>query len=131
MENNLQVTRKDAKLKSIQMGYLAETAVIKKLQAEGFKLIIRNYSIHNLGELDVVMEKDDNIYVIEVKSRRINCLVGSQENAVTEYKRRRIYKTTEVLIDRYGLFDRNIYFLVGCVTHTKSGLIQNVEIIPF
>lgn len=108
-----------------------EEAVIAKMISEGFTLLERNFTIHNVGELDSVFEKDGDIYVVEVKSRIADNCFSSPEESISKSKYRKLVKTTQIFINRYKLFDANIIFLIGAVTHNRDGLIQNVEIIPF
>lgn len=109
----------------------AEEAVVKLMTASGYILICRNFEVHNVGELDCVFEKAGEIYVIEVRSRRNIGSFPSSAETVDYRKRRKIIKTTERLIERYGLHGKNIVFLVAQVTHNASGMIKNIELIPF
>jgi len=112
-------------------GNLGEDAVIRKMCMEGFTFVARNFTVHNMGELDVVMEKEGEIYVVEVKSRLENTYYASPEKSIPRSKRLKIQRTTSVLLSRLGKTDVNVHFLAGCVTHRRDGMIQNVEIIPF
>lgn len=109
----------------------AEDAVVKMMTSDGYKLICRNFEVHNVGELDSVFEKAGEIYVIEVRSRRNNGNFPSSAETVDYRKRNKIFKTTERLISRYNLYDMNVVFLVAQVTHNASGMIKNIELIPF
>jgi len=109
----------------------AEEAVIRLMTGEGYNLICRNFEIHNVGELDCVLEKEGDVYVVEVRSRRNKGPYPSSAETVDRRKRRKIERTTEYLISRYRLFDRNVIFMVAQVTHDSSGMIKNIELIPF
>ena len=37
------------------IGNEAEDAVIRNMAAHGYKYLVRNFTVHNMGELDVVM----------------------------------------------------------------------------
>lgn len=113
------------------IGNDAEDAVIRFLASKGYRLLVRNFSVHNMGELDVVMTKDDDLFVVEVKSRLEGTLYADPAGSITRSKQKKMLNTTRVLISKYGLFDKNVHFLAGCVTHRRDGMIQNVEIIPF
>lgn len=113
------------------IGNEAEDAVIRLMASQGYTFIVRNFTVHNMGELDVVMRKGNDLYVIEVKSRLENTAYADPLRSITPKKRMRMYNTTQVLISRYRLFDMDVHFLAGCVTHRRDGMIQNVEIIPF
>jgi len=118
-------------IKSKRIGNEAEDAVIRKMAALGYSFLLRNFTVHNLGELDVVMTKGTDLYVVEVKSRLEGTIYADPLASISYKKRMRMMNTTKVLISKYKLFDMNVHFLAGCVTHRRDGMIQNVEIIPF
>ena len=113
------------------VGKAGEDAVIKEMLLQGYRFLDRNFSVHNMGELDVIMEKDGDIYVVEVKSRLENTRYTDPASSISYRKRLRMLNTTKVYISKYNLYDRNVHFLAGCVTHRRDGVIQNVELIPF
>ena len=51
------------------IGKIGEDAVCNKLINEGYVILVRNYSVHNVGELDIVATKGPDVYVVEVKAR--------------------------------------------------------------
>ena len=112
-------------------GNIAEQAVVDAMTSKGFELITRNFSVHNVGEIDIAMKKGDTVYIIEVKSRLSGNQYQSSCEAVVSSKRRKVVNTTKYLLRYYGLEEMNVIFLAGCVTHNKSGLVQKIEIIPF
>ena len=125
------MTKEDRRTIKRKTGDIAEEAVIRSMTKEGYRLICRNFEIHNVGELDCVFEKNGEIYVVEVRSRHNKGCYPSSAETVDYRKRLKIERTTQYLISRYRLFDRNIIFLVAQVTHDTSGMIKNIELIPF
>ena len=125
------MTKEDRRTIKRKTGDIAEEAVIRSMTKEGYRLICRNYEIHNIGELDCVFEKNGEIYVVEVRSRYNKGCYPSSAETVDYRKRMKIERTTQYLISRYRLYDRNIIFLVAQVTHDTSGMIKNIELIPF
>ncbi|MCQ2516876.1 MAG: YraN family protein [Saccharofermentans sp.] len=113
------------------IGKAGEDAVIKEMFLQGYRFLDRNFSVHNMGELDVIMEKDGDIYVVEVKSRLEKTKYTDPASSISYRKRIRMLNTTKVYICKHNLYDRNVHFLAGCVTHSRDGVIQNVELIPF
>ncbi len=113
------------------IGKAGEDAVIKTMLLQGFRFLDRNFSVHNMGELDVIMEKDGDIYVVEVKSRLEDTKFTDPASSISFKKRIRILNTTKVYISKHNLYEKNVHFLAGCVTHRIDGVIQNVELIPF
>ena len=113
------------------IGDNAEEAVVRMMLNDGYTLLCRNFEIHNVGELDCVFLKDSEVYVVEVRTRRNLGRYPSSSETVDYRKRRKIERTTQYLIRRYNLYDRNIVLIVAQVTHDASGMIKNIEMIPF
>lgn len=113
------------------IGDSGEDAVIKMMMDKGFQLVCRNFEVHNVGELDCVFKKDNEIYVVEVRSRKNLGNYPSSAETVDHKKRQKILKTTDCLIRKYRFYEMNFVFLVAQVTHDASGMIKNIELIPF
>jgi len=114
-----------------QRGLRCESYVISGMEERGYKLIARNYRIHNVGELDIVMEKNNEIYVIEVKARKVYKDYPKPIEAITPSKKTKLIRTTNYLLREYKLWGRNIHFLASLVYLNGDGSVQKVEIIPF
>ena len=114
-----------------EIGDQGEEAVAHYLTNRGFRLIARNYNVPGVGELDLIFEKEGVLYITEVKSRRNNGPYPHSMEAVDFRKRKRIFKTTKRFMAERGYFNRDIVFLLGCVTHDETGQIKKVEVIPF
>ena len=52
------------------VGIKGEDAAAGLLKDKGFNILRRNYAVHNVGEIDIVAEKDGDIHVFEVRTRR-------------------------------------------------------------
>jgi putative endonuclease len=113
------------------IGDNAEEAVVRMMLNNGYSLLCRNFEIHNVGELDCVFMKDRDVFIVEVRTRRNLGNYPSSSETVDFRKRRKIEMTAQYLISRYNLYDRNIVFLVAQVTHDASGMLKNIELIPF
>lgn len=112
-------------------GNLAEEQIANIFLAKGYRILCRNYTIHNVGELDIVFIKNDTVYVTEVRARKHIPGFPTPAESVTRSKRQKILKTTRYLINEFNLYDKNVYFLIGQVTLDEAGLVQNVEFTPF
>ena len=49
-----------------EIGNIAEEAVTKVLMRKGLRLVARNYSVPNCGELDVVMTRPSRLGVLRI-----------------------------------------------------------------
>ena len=131
LTGDIEMENEDKRTTKRKTGDKGEDAVIDLMRNQGYTLICRNFEIHNVGELDCVFEKDRDIYVVEVRSRRNKGNYPSSAETVDFKKRRKIERTTGYLIAKNRFYDRNIIFLVAQVTHDTSGMIKNIELIPF
>ena len=68
IKNNFDVNS-DRKLKK-KVGNLGDNIAVVFLEKRGFQIIDRNYK-NKAGEIDIIAQKDDFYYVVEVKTIRI------------------------------------------------------------
>ncbi len=113
------------------IGMKGEEAAAGLLKDKGYNILRRNYAVHNVGELDIIAEKDGDIHIFEVRTRRnIGTYPDSAESVVSK-KRSRVMRTAERFVNENGLFDRNIVFEVIKVTHDAQGNILKIDFVPF
>lgn len=74
-----------------QIGQLAEQKACEYLQAKGFRLITQNYRCY-FGEIDIVMQDQEDIVFIEVRSRA-DTLYGHALESIGVKKMRKLIKT--------------------------------------
>ncbi len=113
------------------IGNLGEDAAVTALQQRGFTILARNYSVHNVGEIDIIAGKDNDVYIFEVRTRLNRGSYPNSEESVTASKRKKVTRTAERYIAENDLYERNVVFEVIKVTHDAHGNIQSVELIPF
>ncbi len=87
------------KVSSKQKGDLAEREAEQFLLDNGYKLVVRNYRIHQ-GEIDLVVEQDELIVFVEVRYRR-NQSYLSPVFSVNEKKRKKLRKAALAFINHY------------------------------
>ena len=113
------------------VGMKGEEAAAGLLKDKGYNILRRNYAVHNVGELDIIAEKDGDIHIFEVRTRRnIGAYPDSAESVISK-KRSRVMRTAERFVNENGLFDRNIVFEVIKVTHDAQGNILKIDFVPF
>ena len=97
----LPLKNKNRPLKSVFMsdkkalGYYGENLALKYYQKLHYKLITKNY-YSRCGELDLVLEKNKQITVVEVKTRSTNKFLWAEES-IDNKKIEKIRRTYEVL----------------------------------
>ena len=113
------------------VGDKGEDSAVKLLEEKGFTIISRNYTVHNVGEIDIIAEKGGDIHILEVRTRQNRGTYPDSAESVTSSKRRKVMKTAEYFVMENILYDRNIIFEVAMVTHDKQGNILRVDFVPF
>ncbi|MBR2993643.1 MAG: YraN family protein [Clostridiales bacterium] len=113
------------------IGSNGEDAAVKALEAKGFAILKRNFSVHNVGEIDIIAEKESDIYVFEVRTRLNRGPFPDSAESVIRSKRNKVMRTAARFIDEQGYYDRNIIFEVIKVTHDEQGNVLEVEFVPF
>lgn len=113
------------------IGVKGEEETAKLLSDQGFVILERNYCTHNVGEIDIIAEREGDIYVFEVRTRLNLGSYPDSSESVTAAKRRRIMRTATYYIDENDLYDRNVVFKVAKVTHDEQGNIVSIEFVPF
>ena len=84
-----------------RLGQLGEDAAVTYLEKEGYAIRDRNWRKNHL-ELDIIASKDDELVVIEVKTRSNTDYIEPQE-AVDQRKIRRIAIAADAYIKRFGI----------------------------
>ena len=113
------------------IGSKGEDAAVKALESKGFAILKRNFTVHNVGEIDIIAEKESDIYVFEVRTRLNRGPFPDSAESVVRSKRNKVMRTAARFIDEQGYYDRNIIFEVIKVTHDEQGNILEVEFVPF
>ncbi len=113
------------------IGSKGEDAAVSVLESKGFAVLKRNYTVHNVGEIDIIAEKDEDIYVFEVRTRLNRGPFPDSAESVIRSKRNKVMRTAARYIDENGFYDRNIVFEVIKVTHDEQGNVLEVEFVPF
>ena len=113
------------------VGTKGEDAAAGLLRDKGYNILRRNYAVHNVGEIDIIAEKDDDIHIFEVRTRRNIGTYPDSAESVVQKKRNRVMRTAERFVNENELFDRNIVFEVIRVTHDEQGNILRIDFVPF
>ena len=113
------------------VGTRGEDAAAGLLRDKGYNILRRNYAVHNVGEIDIIAEKDGDIHIFEVRTRRNLGSYPDSAESVIKKKRNRVIRTAERFVNENDLFDRNIVFEVIRVTHDAQGNILRIDFVPF
>ena len=88
-----------------EQGEYTESLACRYLESKGFKLIEKNFSCR-LGEIDLIMQDNDNLVFVEVRYRRSNNF-GSGAESITTSKQSKLIKTASLYLQNYD--KRNKY----------------------
>ena len=113
------------------IGTKGEDAAAGLLKDKGFNILRRNYAVHNVGEIDIIAEKNDELHIFEVRTRRNIGTYPDSAESVIFMKRNRVIRTAERFIDENGLYEKNVIFEVIRVTHDEQGNILKIDFVPF
>jgi putative endonuclease len=105
-----------------QIGQLAEQQACDYLQSQGLRLLQQNYRCY-CGEIDLIMQEQNNIVFIEVRSRR-RIDFGSAVESITLSKRKKLIRTaTHFLQMKKWLYKVDSRFDIIAI-HPIDGKIQ-------
>ena len=110
-----------------EIGDKGERIAARALKKRGYKIIETNYSVHHVGEIDIVAKKDEYLVFVEVKYRK-NTLAGRPEEYVGRLKRQRLLRAAEQYILTHGVtapvrFD--VVSVIGNFIHPEVEVITN------
>jgi putative endonuclease len=105
-------------------GAAGEDLACEYLVRAGYRVLDRNWSSARV-ELDLVMEKDQEVVFVEVKTRGPGAMAPAV-SAVDAGKRSRLAKAASLYLSRRGLWERPCRFDVVTVTLGSDGT-SNVE----
>ena len=108
------------------IGYYGERVAAKALLKRGYRLLEHNYTIRG-GELDLILEKGDEIVFVEVKTRR-HTRFGSALESITPQKQRRLKRAAEVYLCSLPDAERDIRFFAVAVILDADDRVLRTEI---
>lgn len=109
-----------------KIGDAGECFAARYLQERGYRLLSKNFTVHRRGEIDLVMEKDEFLVCVEIKTRRSTAVPF--EALVPWRKQQRIVFAARCYVQRWQLTEKVVRFDVVFVD-VSSGVpvITHVE----
>ena len=107
------------------IGQAGEKAACKYLKKHGYKILECNYKCYSgkmVGEIDIVAQKGDTIYFVEVKTRK-NEEFGLPCEAVTKSKQHKLIRTAYTYIAEHHL-DCNYSFDIVEAFHNDKKIVS-------
>lgn len=79
------------------LGDLGEQIAENYLKQKGYKILDKNFRYSKLGEIDIVGEKNNNIYFFEVKARKKKHVSDFMpEDGITYQKQKKLIKLSQI-----------------------------------
>jgi len=112
--------------KNLNLGRNGEDAAVSYLEANGYRILARNYKTR-LGEIDIIACDKDTFAFIEVKARSSD-IRGLPSEAVSVTKQRQISKVAILFLKENKSLDKKARFDVVSLLYTE-GAAPKIELI--
>lgn len=110
-----------------EQGEYTESLACKFLEDKGFKLIERNFHCR-LGEIDLIMQDNNNLVFVEVRYRRSNNF-GSGAESITYNKQSKLIKTASVYLQQHAKLNKypSRFDVVSITGFIETDNINNID----
>lgn len=108
-----------------ELGQWGEDTACHILVSKGYKIEARNYRF-NKYEIDIILSKEDNFVVAEVKTRQ-TAEIGEPWKAVTLSKQRQIIKVANHYLQSKNIEQQVRFDVVSIVHNQYHTKIQHIE----
>ena len=92
-------------------GSMGEKIALDYLVKENFNIIIQNYRVGKLGEIDIIASEKEFLCFIEVKTRTSN-LFGSPSEAVNKKKQQCIKILAQIYTKQHNIKDKDLRLIL-------------------
>ena len=106
-----------------QCGDKGEQLVAQFLEADGFRILARNYARRN-GEIDLVAQRGQMIVFVEVKSRTQSSFDLTE--VISRAKQKRVIAAAKSFIIGHRLYDNGYRFDVALIENLESEMITYI-----
>lgn len=108
-----------------ELGKEGEKIAAKYLKEKNFEILEKNYRFKHL-ELDIVTKKDEQLIVVEVKTRASEYMAGPHET-VSKKKQKDIIKATNEYIYEHDI-DLEVRFdIISIILNNQDRKIEHIE----
>ncbi len=110
-----------------KLGHLGEEIAVRYLQDKGYRILHRNWGLHKGYELDIVAMYNDEVVVVEVKTRSSD-IFQRPEDAVNATKIKRICMATHRYLRYFQLLVNVRFDIIAIVYHSAENYdINHIE----
>ncbi|NQT26340.1 YraN family protein [candidate division KSB1 bacterium] len=109
-----------------QLGKRGEEIAAEFLQSKGYTIRDRNFQIRE-GELDLIVEVDDTLVFVEVKTVRSEAF-GHPADKVDSRKQHRMILAAEAYLQKYEINDMDCRFdVIAIRIKTGNSIVEHIE----
>ena len=110
-----------------EQGEYTESLACQYLEEKGFKLLKRNFNCR-FGEIDLIMQDNDNLVFVEVRYRR-STNFGSGAESITANKQSKLIKTASAYLQQHAKLNKHParFDVVSITDSIETNNIKNIE----
>lgn len=109
------------------LGTLGETLAARELERRGYRIVERNWRCP-IGEIDIVAEKDGQLVIVEVRTRRGDER-GTPQESITPAKQARLIELALTYVQEREPDDRDWRIDVVAVELSPRGQLLRIDVI--
>jgi len=114
------------------LGREGENTIAEYYKQNGYTLVAQNfnfYSSNKIGEIDLILEKEQKLYLVEVKTRNNteeNQKYGSSGSQILRKKMQALFKSYQAFIKRYKQYQKySAQFDLACIYNGQIKVTPN------
>ena len=108
----------------------AERMVGRHLESAGQLILAYNYTVYNIGEIDVISFCDGTLFATEVKARQVHT-ISESERDFNRNKQQRVLKTFRTYLASQGQINRDLQLLAARVYWNRRNEVQSIQVDPW
>lgn len=109
------------------LGKLGETLAARDLERRGYRIVERNWRC-SIGEIDIVAEKDGQLVIVEVRTRRGDER-GTPQESITPAKQAKLVELALTYVQEHEPADRDWRIDVVAVELSPRGQLLRIDVI--
>ncbi len=109
------------------LGKLGETLAARELERRGYRIVERNWRC-SIGEIDIVAEKDGQLVIVEVRTRRGDER-GTPQESITPAKQVKLIELAQTYLQEHDLDNRDWRIDVVAVELSPRGQLLRIDVI--
>jgi len=113
----------------IKKGKSAEKIVAGYFQKLGFEIEDQNFSVHMIGEIDLIASRQNTMFFIEVKYRSNKKTYDMADGCVSRKKLEKIRKCADIYMQKNNIEDKYCKFIGALVHGVDDNFLPQINLI--